>query len=38
MSDSGRYKVLGNSIAINCLRWIGERIQQFEEITNGGEA
>ena len=33
MSDSGRYKVLGNSIAINCLRWIGERIHQFQELA-----
>lgn len=25
-ADGPRYKALGNSIAINCLRWIGERI------------
>jgi DNA (cytosine-5)-methyltransferase 1 len=24
--DGGRYKALGNSIAVNCLRWVGQRI------------
>jgi len=23
-----RYKALGNSMAVNCMEWIGERIQQ----------
>ncbi len=32
-ADGPRYKALGNSWAINCARWIGERIEQVEEIT-----
>ena len=27
-----RYKALGNSMAVNCMRWIGQRIQQWEEL------
>lgn len=27
--DGLRYKVLGNSMAVNCMRWIGQRIKQF---------
>ncbi len=30
--DGPRYKALGNSMAVNCMRWIGERIQQVEDI------
>lgn len=26
--DGMRYKALGNSMAVNCMEWIGERIQQ----------
>ena len=33
MADGPRYKLLGNSIAINCLSWVGERIAMFEEVT-----
>ena len=33
LSNSARYKLLGNSIAINCLSWIGQRIAFFEEVT-----
>lgn len=29
-SDSARYRALGNSWAINCARWVGERIQAVE--------
>lgn len=29
-SDSARYRALGNSWAINCARWIGERIQAVD--------
>lgn len=29
-SDSARYRALGNSWAINCARWISERIQAVE--------
>lgn len=31
-SDSARYKALGNSMAVPCMRWIGERIQKVEEV------
>jgi DNA (cytosine-5)-methyltransferase 1 len=31
-SDSARYKALGNSMAVPVLRWIGERIQQVENV------
>jgi DNA (cytosine-5)-methyltransferase 1 len=30
--DAPRYKALGNSMAVNCMRWIGERIQQVEAL------
>lgn len=30
--DGPRYKSLGNSWAVNCARWIGERIEQVEGI------
>jgi DNA (cytosine-5)-methyltransferase 1 len=33
--DGPRYKALGNSFAVPVVRWLGERIQQVEEITNG---
>jgi len=26
-ADGPRYKMIGNSFAVNCVRWIGERIQ-----------
>lgn len=29
--DAPRYKAIGNSMAVNVMRWIGERIQQVEE-------
>ena len=29
--DTPRYKALGNSMAVPCMRWIGERIQEQEE-------
>lgn len=28
--DGPRYKALGNSMAVPCMRWIGERIDQVE--------
>ena len=31
--DGPRYKALGNSMAVPVMRWIGERIQQFESIS-----
>jgi hypothetical protein len=30
--DGPRYKALGNSMAVNCMEWLGERIQA---VTNG---
>jgi DNA (cytosine-5)-methyltransferase 1 len=30
--DGPRYKALGNSMAVPVMRWIGERIQQFEDL------
>ena len=30
--DGPRYKALGNSMAVPCMAWIGERIQQVEDI------
>jgi DNA (cytosine-5)-methyltransferase 1 len=29
-ADGGRYKALGNSMAVNCMRWIGRRIELVE--------
>lgn len=28
--DGPRYKALGNSMAVNCMRWIGRRIEMVE--------
>lgn len=30
--DGPRYKALGNSFAVNVVRWLGERIQMVEEV------
>lgn len=30
-ADGPRYKALGNSMAVNCMEWIGERIAAYEE-------
>ena len=35
-ADGPRYKALGNSWAINCARWIGERIAAVDAITREG--
>jgi hypothetical protein len=29
--DGPRYKALGNSMACNCMAWIGERIAAYEQ-------
>ena len=29
--DGPRYRALGNSMAVNCMEWIGERIQAWED-------
>ena len=31
--DGPRYKALGNSMAVNCMRWIGQRIEMVEELS-----
>ena len=33
-ADGPKYKALGNSMAVPCMRWLGERIQQVEDLTN----
>jgi site-specific DNA-cytosine methylase len=32
--DGPRYKALGNSMAVNCMRWIGRRIDAVEKGTD----
>lgn len=32
-ADGPRYKALGNSMAVPVMRWIGERVQMVEELT-----
>jgi DNA (cytosine-5)-methyltransferase 1 len=34
-ADGPRYKALGNSMAVPCMRWLGERIQRVEELRMG---
>lgn len=36
-SDSARYKALGNSMAVPVMRWIGERIQKWENMYADGK-
>ncbi len=31
-ADGPRYKALGNSFAVNVVRWIGRRIEMFEQV------
>jgi DNA (cytosine-5)-methyltransferase 1 len=31
-ADGPRYKALGNSMAVNCMRWIGERIALIDQM------
>lgn len=33
-SDTARYKALGNSMAVPVMRWIGERIEMVDELSN----
>lgn len=33
--DGPRYKAIGNSMAVNVMQWIGERIQNIESIHGG---
>ena len=32
--DGPRYKAIGNSMAVNCMHWIGRRIQLVEDIIS----
>jgi DNA (cytosine-5)-methyltransferase 1 len=32
--DGGRYKALGNSMAVNAMRWIGRRIETVSALTS----
>jgi hypothetical protein len=34
--DGPRYKALGNSMAVNCMEWIGERIDMIEKRNSPG--
>lgn len=34
--DTGRYKALGNSMAVNVMRWIGERIDRVHRGLSAG--
>lgn len=33
-ADGPRYKALGNSMAVPCMRWIGERIGMVDRLTD----
>lgn len=35
--DGPRYKALGNSMAVNCMSWIGQRIELVESVMGGLE-
>jgi len=34
MADSHRYKMIGNSMAVNVMQWLGERITLYEDLKN----
>ena len=34
MADSPRYRMIGNSMAVPVLKWIGERIQAVRELND----
>jgi len=37
-ADSARYRALGNSMAVNCMHWIGERIARADKRILNKEA
>jgi DNA (cytosine-5)-methyltransferase 1 len=37
-ADGPRYKALGNSFAVNTVRWIGRRIQMVDELVGSAAA
>lgn len=34
-SDSVRYRAIGNSMAVPCIRWIGQRIELVDQLLGG---
>jgi DNA (cytosine-5)-methyltransferase 1 len=38
IADGPRYKMIGNSFAVNCVRWIGERIQAVHDFKAAADA
>ncbi len=36
--DGPRYKALGNSMAVPCMRWLGERIEMVDELLQEKDA
>jgi len=34
MADGPRYKMLGNSMAVPCMKWLGERIAMVDAIPH----
>ena len=36
--DTPRYKALGNSMAVPCMRWIGERMQMVDDILRSDKS
>jgi DNA (cytosine-5)-methyltransferase 1 len=36
-ADGPRYKALGNSMAVNVMRWIGQRIDLMEKLIAEGK-
>ena len=36
MADGPRYRLLGNSMAVNVMRWLGERIQMADATKQQG--
>jgi DNA (cytosine-5)-methyltransferase 1 len=36
-ADGPRYKALGNSMAVNCMRWLGRRIARISALTSGNQ-
>jgi len=35
-ADAPRYCAIGNSMAVPCMVWLGQRIQMVEDLTNAG--
>lgn len=35
ISDHARYRMMGNAVTVNVVRWIGERIKRFHENREG---